>query len=63
MASGKRRGELTAAIVELQRVQTESNREATFGGWTREAEAAHERRAVRIADLCRELDALDEAAS
>lgn len=60
MASDTKREQLIAAIAELRKAHMESNREATFGGWTREAEAAHERRADRIATLVRELAALDE---
>jgi hypothetical protein len=37
----------------------ETNRQATFGGWTRDVEDEHERIADRIADLRRQLDALD----
>jgi hypothetical protein len=60
MASDTTRSELMAAIDELRKDQMESNRQATFGGWTREAEAAHERRADRMAILRRQLAALDE---
>jgi hypothetical protein len=55
MAPSKTRAELEA---ELHRLQIESNREATFGGWTREAEEAHQMRSDRIADLYRQLDTL-----
>jgi hypothetical protein len=55
MAFSTRREELSAEIPEIRKLQMESNRQATFGGWTREAEAAHEMRADRIAALLREL--------
>ena len=57
MAS-RSREELQAEIAELSRLQRESNREALFGGWTRESEAAHELRADRLAALLRELAVL-----
>jgi hypothetical protein len=60
MASSIIRGQLMAAISELHSAQSKSYRDATFGGWTRETEAAHDRRADRIAALCRQLDALGE---
>jgi hypothetical protein len=58
MPSSAIHAQLMAAIRELQRDQCESNRDATFGGWTRDAEAAHHRRADRMAALCRVLDSL-----
>ena len=60
MASGKTRAELQAEVVELHKLQIESNRQATFGGWTREAEEEHQRRSDRISALYRQLAALDE---
>jgi hypothetical protein len=62
MAFSAKRKELLAEIAEIRRLQMESNREATFGGWTRQAEAAHEMRADRIAALGRELAVLGETA-
>lgn len=59
MASTKIRAQLEAEIAELQRLQMESNREATFGGWTPEAQAAHRERADRLECLVRELGAVD----
>jgi hypothetical protein len=58
MAPSKTRAELEAEVAELHRLQIESNRQATFGGWTREAEEAHQMRSDRIAALYREMDAL-----
>ena len=51
--------ELLSEIEELRRQQLEFSRQATFGGWTREVDDAHERRAERIAALCRQLDPPD----
>jgi hypothetical protein len=62
MAFSAKRKELLAEIAEIRRLQMESNREATFGGWTRQAEAAQELRADRIAALGRELAVLGETA-
>jgi L-arabinose isomerase len=62
MAFSAKRKELLAEIAEIRRLQMESNREATFGGWTRQAEAAQEMRADRIAALGRELAVLGETA-
>jgi len=59
MAFNAKRAELTAAIEELHRVQLEAIKDATFGGWTRESEAAFEMRSSRIAALIRELTVLD----
>ena len=61
MASDFRRAKLIAEIKELQSFQMESNREAVFGGWTRAAEEAHQRRADRLERLVNELEALDES--
>ena len=58
MAPNKTRAEIEAEIEELHRLHVDSNRQATFGGWTREAEDEHHRRADRIAALYRQLDAL-----
>lgn len=46
-----RRTELHAEIEELQRQQLDGNVRATYVGWTREEEAAHDKRAERIALL------------
>lgn len=59
MAPNKTRAEINAEIAELRRLQIESTREATFGGWTHKAEEEHQRRADCIADLLRQLAALD----
>jgi hypothetical protein len=58
MAPNKTRAEIEAEIVELHSLHIESNRQATFGGWTREAEDEHHKRADRIAALYRQLAAL-----
>jgi len=60
MVSSKTRAELEAEVAELHRLQIESNRSATFGGWTHEAEEAHQRRSDLISALYRQLAALDE---
>jgi hypothetical protein len=57
----KTRAELEAEVAELHKLQMESNRQATFGGWTREAEDEHHRRADCIAALYRQLAALGGA--
>ncbi len=54
-----KRAELISAIEELRKQQLEFSRQVTFGGWTREVDEAHERRAERIAALCRQLDPPD----
>jgi hypothetical protein len=59
MASDLKRAALIAEIKELQSFQMESRREAVFGGWTRAAEEAHQRRADRLHRLINELEALD----
>ena len=59
MASDSKRARLIAEIKELQGFQLDSNREAVFGGWTRAAEEAHQRRADRLERLVKELEALD----
>ena len=58
MAPHKTRSEIEAEIEELHRLHINSNRQATFGGWTREAEDEHHRRADRIGALYRQLAAL-----
>jgi hypothetical protein len=58
MAPDKTRVELKAEIEELHRLHIESNRQAMFGGLTREAEDEHYRRIDRIAALYRQLAAL-----
>ena len=55
MAFSAKRAEITAAIAELNRLQMEAIKDATFGGWTLGAEVAFDMRAARIAALCREL--------
>jgi hypothetical protein len=60
MASSKTRAELQAEVIELHKLQIESNRQATFGGWTREAEEEHQRRSAHIRALYRRLEALDQ---
>lgn len=59
MVSNSNRARLIAEIAELQSLQFESNRDAVFGGWTRTAEEAHQRRADRLERLVKELEALD----
>jgi hypothetical protein len=59
MAFEAKCAELKAAIAELDRLQAEAAKEAIFGGWTHEAEAAYEMRSARISALRRELDILD----
>ena len=58
MSADKTRVELKAEIEELHRLHIESNLQATFGGWTREAEDEHHRRADRIAALYHQLASL-----
>ena len=58
MAPNKTRAQIKAEIEELHNLHIESTRQATFGGWTREAEDEHDRRADRIAALYRQLAAL-----
>ena len=58
MATNKTRAEIEAEIEELHRLHVESNRQATFGGWTREAEDEHHKRADRISALYGQLAAL-----
>ena len=58
MAPNRTRAEIETEIEELHRLHIESNRQATFGGWTREAEDEHHRRADRIDALIRELTTL-----
>ena len=60
MAFNAKRAEITAAIAELHRLQTEAIKAATFGGWTSEGEIAYEMRIARILALHRELKALGE---
>jgi hypothetical protein len=59
MVSDTKHRKLVAEIAELHKLQLESWRNATFGGWTREQETAHEERSRRISVLQRELNALD----
>jgi len=59
MASDSKRGILIAEIKELQSFQMESKRDAVFGGWTRAAEDAYDKRANRLDRLIRELEVLD----
>jgi hypothetical protein len=58
LALNKTRAELEAEVIELHKIQIESNRQAMFGGWTRKAEDEHHRRADRLAALYRQLAAL-----
>jgi hypothetical protein len=58
MAGDPERAKLIGEIIELESLQLESNREATFGGWTRVAEDEHDRRADHIKRLVKELEAL-----
>jgi hypothetical protein len=48
MAFDPRRAKLVAEIAELQRLQMKSIATATFGGWTSEQVAAHDKRADRL---------------
>jgi hypothetical protein len=59
MASDPRPAKVADEIRELQRLQMKSIASATFGGWTNEQVAAHDKRAEPLALLIRELDALD----
>lgn len=59
MTPNKTRAEINAEIEELHRLQIESTRQATFGGWTRDAEEEHQRRADCMAALYLQLAALD----
>ena len=59
MASDSRRAKLADEIRELQNLQMKSIAAATFGGWTREQVAAHDKRADRLERLIREFQALD----
>ena len=59
MTPNKTRAEIEAEIEELHKLHIESYRQATFGGWTREAEEEHHKRADRIAALYRQLALLD----
>lgn len=59
MAFVTKRAEILAEIAELSRLQLEASRQAVFGGWTAESEAAYESRKSRIAALRRELDVLE----
>jgi hypothetical protein len=60
MASDSKRAIiLIAEIKELQGFQMESKRDAVFGGWTRAAEDAYNKRANRLDRLIRELEVLD----
>ena len=54
-----KRLELMAEIAELRTEQLASDLKATFGGWSQEEEAAHHKRADRIALLCGQLARLD----
>lgn len=60
MASHSRRAKLADEIRELQNLQMKSIAAATFGGWTREQVAAHDKRAEHLERLIRELDALSQ---
>jgi hypothetical protein len=58
MASSTKRSELVAEIAKLHRLQLDSFAKATFGGWTREQEIAHDERSHGISVLQHELNAL-----
>jgi hypothetical protein len=58
MTSDPKYAKLIAEMAEFQRLQMKSIANATFGGWTHEEVAAHDKRANRIAALRRQLDAL-----
>jgi len=60
MASNSRRAKLADEIVELQNLQMKSIAAATFGGWTHEQVAVHDKRAERLRLLIRELEGLDQ---
>jgi hypothetical protein len=51
MAEPTQRALLIAQIATLQREQRESSATAMYPGWTREVEAAYEKRASRIAAM------------
>jgi hypothetical protein len=59
MAFSAKRAGLITEIAELNRLQMGAKLRAALGGWTRQAEAWHEMRGARIADLRRELEALE----
>jgi hypothetical protein len=59
MGPNKTRAQLQAEITELCKVQTESYSQASFVGWTREAEEAHRMCSDRLSALYRQLAALD----
>ena len=59
MALNKTRAQLQAEVTELRKLQTESYSQATFVGWTPEAEKAQQMRSDRISALYRQLAALD----
>jgi hypothetical protein len=61
VADSTRHSELNAELASLRRQQLESSAHATYVGWTPESEAAHERRADRIAQILGQLAVLDEA--
>jgi hypothetical protein len=59
MAS-KTRAELKVELAKLRKQHYEAIANATFGGFTQQQEAAHERRANHMESLIRELEALDQ---
>jgi len=61
MAGDPKHAKIIAEIIDLQKLQMESNREATFGGWTRVAQDDHDRRSDHIRRLVKELEALDNS--
>jgi hypothetical protein len=63
MASDSRRAKLVAKIAELETMQTKSIAAATFGGWTREQEVAHDKRVDRPESLLRQVEPLTETGS
>ena len=60
MAPDSRHAKLIAEIAELQNLQTKSIAAAILGGWSREKEATHDKRAERLGGLIRELEALEQ---
>ncbi len=59
MAGDPKRAKLISEIIELNRLQMESNREATFGGWTRDTQDDHDRRSDHIGRLVKEMEGLN----
>jgi len=51
---------LVAEIAKLRKAQMKSLSDATFGGWSREEETAHQKRSERLALLVRELESIEQ---